>query len=462
MIEKFEKKVNDIKKRLNPKIVAVIFFMLFSAIFIFSMEMANNFKREKQKAQNGYNKAMFQAVGYIKNLEVELAKLQIINTQKLTITTLASIWRQSNLAKENFESIPVNQNSLSNAAKFLSQLSDYSYTLMKQSVSDKKITDKEYEDIKTMYSKCKELSDVMSKIYDDLNNGRIKWDKLEKEGNEKLPTVEVETAISNLNGISKTFQEYEGLIYDGAFSNHIFTMTPKFLKDNEVSMEDAKKYIENIFGNENIEYINYKGESEGKVSLYNFDLKLNKSDMIRNISITKKDCKLYLMLADRKVNEEKITMEEAKKIGKEFLEKLEIYDIKDTYYLKTENMAIINYAACQDNVLLYPDLIKVKIALDTGEVCSVEAQGYIFNHTTRENITPEISIEEARNTLNKNVKIISEDVAIIPTDSMDEILTYEFKGKVDDREYLIYINAKTKQEERVLIIMDTPGGTLTM
>ena len=281
MIEKFEKKVNDIKKRLNPKIVAVIFFMLFSAIFIFSMEMANNFKREKQKAQNGYNKAMFQAVGYIKNLEVELAKLQIINTQKLTITTLASIWRQSNLAKENFESIPVNQNSLSNAAKFLSQLSDYSYTLMKQSVSDKKITDKEYEDIKTMYSKCKELSDVMSKIYDDLNNGRIKWDKLEKEGNEKLPSVEVETAISNLNGITKTFQEYEGLIYDGAFSNHIFTMTPKFLKDNEVSMEDAKKYIENIFGNENIEYINYKGESEGKVSLYNFDLKLNKNKHIK-------------------------------------------------------------------------------------------------------------------------------------------------------------------------------------
>ena len=83
MIEKFEKKVNDIKRRLNPKIVAVIFFMLFSAIFIFSMEMANNFKREKQKAQNGYNKAMFQAVGYIKNLEVELAKLQIINTNQI-------------------------------------------------------------------------------------------------------------------------------------------------------------------------------------------------------------------------------------------------------------------------------------------------------------------------------------------------------------------------------------------
>ena len=34
MIEKFEKKVNDIKRRLNPKIVAVIFFMLFSAFFV--------------------------------------------------------------------------------------------------------------------------------------------------------------------------------------------------------------------------------------------------------------------------------------------------------------------------------------------------------------------------------------------------------------------------------------------
>ena len=53
-------------------------------------------------------------------------------------------------------------------------------------------------------------------------------------------------------------------------------------------------------------------------------------------------------------------------------------------------------------------------------------------------------------------------MAIIPTDSKGEVLTYEFKGKVNEREYLIYINANEKKEEKILIIMDTPGGILTM
>ena len=125
-------------------------------------------------------------------------------------------------------------------------------------------------------------------------------------------------------------------------------------------------------------------------------------------------------------------------------------------------MAIINYAGTQDGIILYPDLIKVKVALDTGEICSVESQGYIFNHEKRENVTPKISMEEAKSSLNKNIEVMSEGLAIIPTDSKDEVLTYEFKGMVGNREFLIYINAETAQEEKVLMIRETPGGILTM
>ena len=198
------------------------------------------------------------------------------------------------------------------------------------------------------------------------------------------------------------------------------------------------------------------------MELYTYTLRLKNTDYEKSISMTKKDGRLYLMTSDRDVNEEKISMEEAENIGLDFLKKIGIDNVKETYYLKTENYALINYAAMQDDVILYPDLVKVKIALDNGEVDSVESQGYIFNHTKRDDITPTISIDEARSKINKKLEIIAEDIAIIPTDSNSEILTYEFKGKIDDREFLIYINAKTSQEERILLILETEGGTLTM
>ena len=125
-------------------------------------------------------------------------------------------------------------------------------------------------------------------------------------------------------------------------------------------------------------------------------------------------------------------------------------------------MVIINYAAIQDDIMLYPDLIKVKVALDNGEVCSVESQGYIFNHRKRENITPSITEDEARNVVSNRVKIMESSLAIIPTESQNEVLCYEFKGKVNDKEFLVYINADTGKEEDILVILDTPNGNLTM
>ena len=168
------------------------------------------------------------------------------------------------------------------------------------------------------------------------------------------------------------------------------------------------------------------------------------------------------MISDKKIEEQKIQMEEAKAKGKEFLKKLGIDNVEDTYYLVVENMAIINYAAVQDNVIMYPDLVKVKVGLDDGKIYSVESQGYRFNHIKREDLTPKITLEKAQEVINKNINIISKRLAIIPTESKNEILTYEFKGKIDDREFLIYVNATTAQEERILLILETPNGILTM
>ena len=50
----------------------------------------------------------------------------------------------------------------------------------------------------------------------------------------------------------------------------------------------------------------------------------------------------------------------------------------------------------------------------------------------------------------------------IPTEWKSEILCYEFKGKVDDREFLVYINTENGREEDILIITNTPNGTLAM
>src|SRR5699024_2236184 len=156
------------------------------------------------------------------------------------------------------------------------------------------------------------------------------------------------------------------------------------------------------------------------------------------------------------------SQEEADKLGKDFLTQKGFPNMKETYYLKQEGIMTINYAYEQDGVVMYPDLIKVKIALDNGDILGVETTGYLNNHTERNLSNVKISIDEAKKTLNNRLNIESQGMAVIPTEWQSEILCYEFKGKVQDTEFLVYINAENGREEDILVIKDTPNGILTM
>ena len=197
------------------------------------------------------------------------------------------------------------------------------------------------------------------------------------------------------------------------------------------------------------------------IPVYDFSIKTNEENNI-NIAISQKGGHIVYLNSNRDVNTEIISQEEANEYGKKYLEERGFPNMKETYYLKQEGIVTINYAYTQDDVIIYSDLIKVKVALDNGEVLGIETSGYLNNHKQRDVSKVSITAEEAKQTLNKDLEIMSEGLAVIPTEWESELLCYEFKGKVDDTEFLVYINAENGREEDILVITNTPNGTLTM
>ena len=60
-----------------------------------------------------------------------------------------------------------------------------------------------------------------------------------------------------------------------------------------------------------------------------------------------------------------------------------------------------------------------------------------------------------------DIEIINQRLAKIPTEWNTEIFCYEFQGKIDEIEFLTYINVETGDEEDTLVITNTENGTLT-
>lgn len=295
-------------------------------------------------------------------------------------------------------------------------------------------------------------------------NGRISWKELTKDTKTAFAQQVDNLSVATFSNIDENFGEYAGLIYDGAFSEHMESAEKKGLTGEEIDEKRAKQIAKEFIGEDRIQELNSNGLIEnGNIQVYDFNAKINDNGNNNNltISIAKKGGHIVNMNYNREVKAEVISQNEANEKGKEFLNLRGISNMKATYYLKEGGIVTINYAYEQNGVTIYPDLIKVKVALDNGEILGVETSGYLNNHTERTFTKAKISMEEAKSKLNKSLEITSEGMAIIPTEWKTEILCYEFKGKIDDTDFLVYTNVKTGREENILVIIDTPNGILT-
>jgi len=400
---------------------------------------------------NQYNYSFSELVNNVNNIENYLAKAMISNDSKHATDTLIKVWADSNLAVSYMKNIPFDFHGSDKAIKFLNQVSDYSYTLSRKTLMGENLTSEEFDNLKKLYDYSANLKNIINQISFDIDNGTISWDDLKED--KKLDSVDENVNV--FSSIDGSFDDYEGLIYDGAYSDYVSKQDKKGLSGDEISKEDAQNKLKQIFENENLEYV---GEIKGDIESYNFNAKNEDFE----VQISKKGGWIVEIIKNRNVESGKIQDEEAIKKGKEYLERLGYTSMKETYFLQEANIVTINYAYEQDGVLIYPDLIKVKVALDNGEVLGMEALGYLNAHTDRDFSENIITVEEAREKLSDRVSVENERMAVIPLDDKTEKYCYEFQGRVEDKQFLVYINALTGAEEEILILLETSGGTLTI
>ena len=157
-----------------------------------------------------------------------------------------------------------------------------------------------------------------------------------------------------------------------------------------------------------------------------------------------------------------INKKDAIKKAGDFLRRIGFNNMEATYSMEDEGQMVINFAYKQEDVLIYSDLVKVKLALDDGDIIGFEAQGYLTNHYERNIEKPKISKKEAGKKLSDRVKEENVRLAIIPIAGGKEVLTYEFKVKFGEDYYLIYIDADTGQQRKVLLMVNQENGTLVI
>lgn len=421
---------------------------------IFSIVQTVRAQKYEREAIATKQMALLSLEECLSNISTNLEKTVYVSTPTMLSQLGTDLWREASAAKTSLSVLPAEDISLNNTYKFLSQIGEFVMSLQRKSAMGQELTNAEREQLKELNRYCTSLNEQVNKMCFNLQNGSFSFD----DYNSTLPqeNSELNTLSKSLDDAEQAMTDLPSLIYDGPFSDHIDQGEPRFLEGLEEISENKALEIAKTVCIAEAESLEYVYDENGDIPCYVFQ-----SDNC-TVAITKIGGKPLYMINSGFAGEIKLEYKEAVNIAEKYLSKIGYESMQESYYFTDDGICTVNFAATANGVILYPDLIKVSVSLENGEIMSFDATGYVYNHHNRGALKESVNRAQAESTLNGYLEIIDTRLCIIPTDWQTEKYCYEIHCKTDEgQELLVYVDCETGEEDNILILLYSDGGVLT-
>jgi germination protein YpeB len=281
--------------------------------------------------------------------------------------------------------------------------------------------------------------------------GRITNGEIKAAAN--LPKSALSNSFSNS---AKAFENFPTLLYDGPFSDQVLNKKSELVSGSKVcSKEECRRIAANCLG-VNKDRVTFDSDSKSKLPCYTFRCARY------TVSVTKQGGYIKSILYSGVIKESDISEKNAINIASAFLNDIGYKDMRESYYSIQNNVCTVNFAYCKDDVYCYADLIKVGISMSDGRIVSLDAQTYLTNHITRNNLQTKLTEKEAAGLVSPYLTVNSIKKCYIPKENGKEVPCYEFDctSSQTGEDSLIYINCENGKEEDILLLLKTDGGTM--
>ncbi len=440
----------------NRSIIRLFSFALcFVAVLAAYAIIGNNQSRAyKTRLEASYQQSLTELSECLDSIETNLTKSEYATTPTMMANLSEDLYSECTTAKNALSHLPIDQLNLSGTYKFLSQAADYADYLCDKTNSGVQISDEEYNNLQQLLKYAKAYADSIDEMVTRCSNGGQITDNEIESANAGL---KVSSLSLDFTQAEETFSDYPTLLYDGPFADAVLNRKPAVTENSaEVSREEAlKTAAKAVYSSE--DKVTYTGEENGTIPCYDFTCEGYK------IAISKNGGYVAYIIGTTAVESKSITEENAVNIASAYLKRLGYNNMTETYYAVNDNVCVVNFAYSEKSVIYYADLIKVGISMSNGKIYSLEAEGFLTNHKTRDDFSVNISESELRNKLSTRVDVLSARSCVIPKSNGKEAPCIEFhcRSKNGGDEVLVYINTITGEEENILLLLYSDNGTLT-
>ncbi|HIU07799.1 MAG TPA: germination protein YpeB [Candidatus Limiplasma pullistercoris] len=437
----------------------ILLYTFLSVAVLLSIYLALDYgiraQRSAQALEDAYAQRVLETQEHLQAIGLKLGKAPVAADARTQVELLAGISRQADSVVSGLSALPLSHIAMSDTLKFCNQLSEYAMVLALSVAAGQPLTEQETAELVSLESQCALLTGQFATARETMVA-----ESLRLTARPGVFYAEAQAAQRPLEQVADpdNGMDYPSMIYDGAFSDARHYGSPKALGEGRIDQRQAMEAARAFVGEERVRSVEAAPDSGGALASYGVKLTLN-DGVVLNAEVTRQGGKMLWMVPEHAAFEPGWTLEECAEAARDFLLDRGYGEMEANHYQVYDGLAVINFVAVQDGVLLYPDLVKVQVRMDTGEVVGLEANNYLMNHTERTGLSPALSGEQALEKASSRLEAGQARLCVIPYRE-GERLCYEVPGRYEGREYRVYIDAITGEEAEVLMMVDSVGGRM--
>lgn len=396
-----------------------------------------------------YSQSYYDLVDNVNNADTEMSKLVSSNNKTYQKRLLLSIADSAKNMQSNISMLPLKGENSLDSVRFVNQLSGYLETLEEKVANGESLSEDEMKKLQELHETLISMKQNLNRMTDNMKDGySILVAGFEKNGDLNTFTVD-------FNEIKSMDMEYPTMIYDGPFSDSVVNSKIYGVVGNEISKDDAVKEIKEVFND--ISTLKYEGETNGRFNTYNYSLKTTDNQDLY-VQVLKKGGHILTVSGQNLSDVKNIDMKNGEKIALEFAKRNGIENGKVVWQEELKNHAYFNIAPIVDNVVIYPELVKVKVDMEYGNVIGYDAITYFTNHKVRDLQ----GAGDFESTLPSGFTLKQKRLVLAPLEYNREVLCYEYEAEKEGFTYYFYFNAKTGAEENILKVVKTNDSSKLM
>jgi len=392
-----------------------------------------------------YEGALLSAMMQMEEMRLNIDKALVSRDYGENAVLLSRIGSDAAAVHSQLSTLPLSHVAMAEAVKLCNQLSDYAVVLLKRVGSQ--LLSEDAALLEQIATTCGALQQALQTAHGQMTQRKLRFEQLQQY-------MQDADALSRpLEGVSDNI-DYPTLLYDGPFSDAVSENVPRGLKNGQVSAEEACSIARTYVGDASAQ-VELTQESGGTIPAWG--VKVTRNDCELQLAVTKQGGDILWMFPEHAGFSMHYGLEECTQAAQRFLLSRGYGDMQLTFWQIYGGMATLSYASVQDGVILYPDLVKVQVRMDTLEVVGIEARHYLTSHVRRANLRAGVSMEEAQKALSERLEDVTGRLCVIPQGGY-EYLCWEFTGTYHDNTYFVYIDAHTGQQRDIQRLVQTSIG----